>query len=431
MMLWGVLLFALNTSIAVPEQSAVDAAPKTETAPETKTAAEPESEPALPPEPELLQIDREWEILFAPEDEVKSREAFKLAGEKLGDWKLDVAGADVTGQILLELSQTPIKEPILRALREKMGRPVDLEDFLFFIDDVLVAGNEGWRGKLITLTPGRARAAGIFIHPQEIFKKKKPRIYADGWFELNVEPPQEREKIVRAKNGDLLGSGWYLRYPNPYGEAGRFKALAKHNPSGTFHTRMKSLVKQLRAQGAYVTVESTLRRRERGYLMWGAFILSRADSEEKVEKLLRKLWSRKKRWGLRIPIRWRHPDGWEANIEAARQMAEAYAVVYATEGGARASNHYDGVAIDISAVGLPRKLRLKSPSGEVRIFNLSNKNQTRDLNLTPKLIDWINEYFEVEKLEMDYPHWDDKAPAKESEPDPSVPSGHLPLAGEE
>jgi hypothetical protein len=121
---------------------------------------------------------------------------------------------------------------------------------------------------------------------------------------------------------------------------------------------------------------------------------------KRIEKLNRD-------WQLDVPITWRHPDGWRATREAARQMADTYGVDYATEKGAKDSDHYDGAAADIWAVGLPRKLTLVAPDGAKETFDLADPEQTRDLNLTPELIEWVEEHFRFEKLRTDYPHWGD------------------------
>ena len=88
-------------------------------------------------------------------------------------------------------------------------------------------------------------------------------------------------------------------------------------------------------------------------------------------------------------------------------MAEAYDVVYATEGGARYSRHYEGVAVDFVAIGLPRELTLYAPDGEIADFDLSRPDHTRDLSLEPELIAWVQRHFGLQKLTSDYPHWND------------------------
>jgi hypothetical protein len=170
---------------------------------------------------------------------------------------------------------------------------------------------------------------------------------------------------------------------------------------------VRALLEQLRAQGADVALTSTLRRRERGYLMWGAFRLSRVQDARDAKRTVGDLERANRDWKLAIPIRWDHPGGWQSTVEAAREMADTYEVVYATEQGARDSNHYTGVAADFVAVALPRKLKLRAPDGAVREFDLSAAQESRDLSLSPELIRWTEIHFGLRKLLSDYPHWED------------------------
>jgi hypothetical protein len=88
-------------------------------------------------------------------------------------------------------------------------------------------------------------------------------------------------------------------------------------------------------------------------------------------------------------------------------MAETYEVVFATREGARASDHYTGRAVDLVALRLPRRLVLRAPGGEVGRFDLSGSDESRDLSLSPKIIDWVETNFGLRKLRADYPHWSD------------------------
>ena len=146
----------------------------------------------------------------------------------------------------------------------------------------------------------------------------------------------------------------------------------------------------------------------RGYLIYGSYLLSKSKTRRQVKRRVRRLNRYNRAWGLKVPIRWTHPRGWRATIEAARKMADTYGVAYATAGGARRSYHYDAGAVDFWAVGLPRTLKLKAPDGAKRTFDLSDPGETRDLNLTPALIEWIEAHYGFEKLKTDYPHWNDK-----------------------
>ena len=163
---------------------------------------------------------------------------------------------------------------------------------------------------------------------------------------------------------------------------------------------------QLEQQGAEVWVTSSVRSRERGYLMWGAFLLSRA-SESEVTGIVEQLNAANQAWGLHVPILWRHPEGLQETQEAGRQMADAYDVVYATERGARYSSHYTGKAVDLVAIDLPRTVSLIAPNGTERTFDLSGEDHPRDLSLEPELIAWIETHFAFSKLHSDYPHWTD------------------------
>jgi hypothetical protein len=88
-------------------------------------------------------------------------------------------------------------------------------------------------------------------------------------------------------------------------------------------------------------------------------------------------------------------------------MAETYEVVYATEAGARASDHYTGRAVDLVVLALPRQLALLAPNGEIGRFDLSPPRAARDLSLSPEVIEWLEENFDLTKLRSDYPHWSD------------------------
>ncbi len=345
-----------------------------------------------PPVSDAVDADRSWDVLPADAD---ASERLAIAGQRLGSRSLNVAGAVLDGGTLIALSR---QRPLVRSVREHLRLPVDVGDLILFLDDYL----EAPRSPDVVIPPGRARSAGILLHPQDVFRDE-PREY--GGSRLALAPPASQEGLRPPRNGALLGPRWAARYQQPEDEAGRMAALAAMNPS--FAERVGSLITQLRDQGATVVVESTVRDRRRGYLLYGSYLLSRADSAKDVRRRVKRLRRLNRRWRLKVPIRWRHPKGWRATIAAATQMAETYGVDYATERGARKSDHYDGEAIDLWAVGLPRQLKLHAPDGTFLWMNLSGDEQSRDLSLTPELIDWIEAHFELEKLRRDYPHWKD------------------------
>ncbi len=362
-----------------------------------------------------IQVDRAWEILEPPKkkgDPDALRPVMRQAGELLATWRIHVGGSDLDGARLIAIADKKPDEPFLRLVREELRRPFDLEDLLLFLDDVLVAGDAGLRGKQVWVPGGRARNAGITIHPQDVFKKNRPRLFADGWDELNIDKPKRPAKLSPAEDGDLLGPNWSARFLNPTSDQGMLDVLAEQNASGTYAERIRSLRRQVREQGGEFYIFTTVRNRTRGYLMWGAFMLSRMKTEGGVRAGVDKLNRLNREWGLNVPIKWEVPKDWRATREAAREMSDAYDVVYATERGAKNSNHYGGKAVDIGVFGLPRSLTLTAPDGATKSWDLSAPEQTRDLNLTPELIDWVEKHFRMSKLVMDYPHWNDAAPPK-------------------
>ncbi len=323
----------------------------------------------------------------------------------LGDRPLNLAGVDISPRLLREIAEDHPKEPLLRTARELLRRPVDLDDFLLFLDDLLLASARGLPRTQIILPPGRARNAGILLHPRDIFKPVRGKHYGDNGGTLLISPPTSQEKLRPAKNGALASPRWAARYRQPQTEQGRLRALARRNPN--FAGRISNLTDQLSDQGAWVHIESTVRKRERGFLIYGSYWLSKAKNSRQLKRRIRRLNKFERQWGLRIPIRWKHPKGWRATVRAAGRLAETYGVDYATKTGARKSDHYDGLAVDLWAVDLPRQVTLRAPDGATETFDLSGPQEPRDLSLTPVLIDWIEAHFMLKKLRGDYPHWGD------------------------
>jgi len=353
-----------------------------------------------------MSANREWDVLKPINPTRDVRAVLRDAATELGDWEIDLAGIKIDGAFLAELADGELEEPITRHIREKTKRAIDVADFLYFLDDVLKAGQDGRRGEPLFVHAGRARSAGILVHPDDVFKGK-PRQYPRRKT-LSVDEPRPQAEYPPAEDNDPLGPNWTTRFKNPSDAAEMYLALAKTRPQATYASRIASLLAQIERQGAEVYVTSTVRNKHRGYLMWGGFTLSKATSEAAVDEQIALLNLRNEEWGLNAPITWAHPDGWEATVEAARVMTDTYDVVYATEKGAKYSNHYGGEAADFVAIGLPRELTLHAPDGEHRVFDLSDPEQTRDLSLTPELIGWVSEHYGFRKLESDYPHWNDR-----------------------
>jgi hypothetical protein len=365
----------------------------------------------------FIQINENWDVLKTArsfkghQEGYLYRQVFLEAAERLEGRLIWLAGVEVTGKVLSDLAQKAKDEPFVRVVREGLRRPVDLHDFSLFLDDLLLAYQKGLTQKTVWVPPGRARKAGILLHPQDVFKKNQPRNYAQKQNKISIDETIPPIKYPPAKDGDPLGPNWTARYKAPGNRKTKLEALKKINPSGTYVQRIKMLITQLEQQGCEVYVYSTVRDRRRGYLMWGAYLVSRQKTKTKLSKSVRMLKKLNRRWKLNVPIRWMHPGGWKKTREAARLMADAYNVVYATKRGASKSKHYDGEAVDLVAHGLPRQLTLIDPQGNKKTFDFSAADQSRDLSLTPELIDWIEDHFQMKKVRSDYPHWDDKAPS--------------------
>jgi hypothetical protein len=355
---------------------------------------------ALPKDIESIKTDRNWNALPGP----NLHKALDRAIDLLGRRTIILAGARIDGKTLSDIQKRSQGADLTRAFREHLRIPIDPEDFLFFLDDLFLAPANVFLGRPIDLSPDRLRAAGILLHPDGVFRAR-PRKYGENRDRILVKTPVLRKDKRPPPAGAYLGPRWTNLYQEARSAEDRLWALYRKNPD--FATRMRSLIKQLRAQGVQLSVESTVRDRRRGFLIYGAFMLSRSRSQSKVNFLLSRLPRLQKSWALDLAINWSHPDGWKRTIHEARKMADAFSVTYATENGARRSDHYDGRAIDLYAVGLPRTLRLKSPKGQTKRFDLYAATQSRDLNLTPELVEWIEKHFELRKLRKDYPHWRD------------------------
>jgi len=343
--------------------------------------------------------DRQWEALKISDS---YSDMLRQAAAQIGTFRFYFADNWIDGPRLQRLADLCAGDDPRRAMRESFNKPVDTEDFLFFLDD-LIAQRKLYG--VVYVTSSRARSAGILLHPDDVFYGK-PRVYGAQGLPLALDKPKTYDNLKPANDGDYPGGGWALRYRDTYGEKNHYAAFSRTKKGARFARRIKSLVTQLRAQGAIVAINSSVRNQKRGYLMWGAFALSRAQSGKDVADLAARLNRINEEYALGVSIKWSYEGDWRRTVESAREMADVYDVVYATERGALSSSHYDGNAVDFAATGLPRKIRLKAPDGAARTFDLSDPAHSRDLSLSPELIEWIELHFKMEKLRSDYPHWE-------------------------
>ena len=120
------------------------------------------AQPAAAGEPTTIWTNRKLEVI-KPRKGLRS--LYRQAGKLLGDWTIVVSGMQIDGSRLVELSKKSPKEPFVRVVREDFRFPVDVNDFVYFLDDVLREGKKGLRGKVVWVLPGRGRAAGLLVHP--------------------------------------------------------------------------------------------------------------------------------------------------------------------------------------------------------------------------------------------------------------------------
>lgn len=341
-----------------------------------------------------LVTDRRWDVL--PAEGLAAQLA--AAASCFQSRTLDLDGLAVDAKTLRVWSAAAQDPEPTRALREVARRPLRPEGLVRLLDDLCRAPAL----ERPTLTGGRARKSGIFVSVGAVFEGELQRY---GGMELAVDPPLDYRSLDAPEDGTVVSSRWAARYLEPESDDDKLAMLRAAN-SG-FAGRVVDLVKQLQAHGATVVVESAVRSRARGYLLFGSYWLSRSQTPAEIAHRQARLTAYQSSWAQGVDIDWHHPDGPEASVRAARALADTFGVVYATYRGARNSKHYDGEAVDLSVVGLPRRLRLKAPDGALRSFDLSGADEPRDLSLTPVLVDWIELHFGLRKLRRDYPHWSD------------------------
>jgi len=352
-----------------------------------------------------LATNQDWEALPEPADEAALRLDFALASWIFaaapgGIVSVGFAGEEIDARRLARWAATPLTRSLVTAVREDLRRPVDVHDLALFLDDLITTG----RLHDVTVPAGRARSEGLLVHPREVYQNQD---WAYGTRPLATAASLAMPHTDPAEDGTPLGVGWTARFANPRTVAERLDALTGERPEAGLAERVASLGAQIEAQGGLFWVTSTVRDPRRGLLLWGSFLLSQARSAAQVEASVSRLEAAAERWGVSVDIVWRHPEGWQATVRAATEMAEAYDVVYATERGARSSRHYGGLSVDMVAIGLPASLTLVGSDGVAATFDLSDPSHTRDLSLEVDVVRWVERHFALRKLDSDYPHWTD------------------------
>ncbi len=230
-----------------------------------------------------ISPDREWDVLPPAEDDAAARSALAIASWHLVDCAgVELAGVHLDARRLQAWASAPMNEPLERYVREDARRPIDLTDTLFLLDDVI----RDDRCDEVVLPAGRARSAGLLVHPSDVFRDQS-RDY--GRRSLDTSRPTPQRWVPPAQDGTPLGVRWTTRFPNPETAGDRLDALVQERPDSDFHERIASLAAQLESQGALVWITSTARDPRRGYLLWGSFLLSKTRSAADVSVARRRL----------------------------------------------------------------------------------------------------------------------------------------------
>ena len=102
------------------------------------------------------------------------------------------------------MSQSSIDEPMTRVMREAMGGAVDPEDFIFFLDDVLGESQYESGEEEVWITPSRARKAGIFLHPDDVFQAGARRYGEHGF--PSTDRPRVQSDLPPAQDERCAGT---------------------------------------------------------------------------------------------------------------------------------------------------------------------------------------------------------------------------------
>lgn len=171
---------------------------------------------------------------------------------------------------------------------------------------------------------------------------------------------------------ELSGPNWVRRFP---------QSTSVDDLTEPFRSNVKRFLGALSAAGARVIIASTLRPRERAYLMhYSAAIVRRKILPERVPPM------------DGVSIEWVHPSA-HASLSAAMAMASAYCIVHPP---AIDSNHTRGRAIDMRIESILGKSVAMADGKLAKVC----KHTDKDSDLFA-----IGATYNVIKLVPDIPHW--------------------------
>lgn len=180
---------------------------------------------------------------------------------------------------------------------------------------------------------------------------------------------------------ELSGLAWVSKFPN---------STSVDDLVDPFKSNFKKFIAALGAAGATVTVEATMRPKERAYLMHWSFEIAKANTDpEKVPAM------------AGVDIEWVHRDekgnkSVPSSKTAAGIMVDAYEIVYEP---VLASRHTEGKAADIDISWNSKDLTVKDASGK----DVTIKTGFKDGSNTQ--LHTVGKSYDVVKLVSDPPHW--------------------------
>ncbi len=178
----------------------------------------------------------------------------------------------------------------------------------------------------------------------------------------------------------LSGPVWVSRFPN---------SISVDDLVDPFKSNAKKFISALRNAGATVSISSTLRSKERAYLMHWSFKISAGYSPENVPAM------------QGVEIEWVHRDDkGKANLPASKtaadMMVSGYEIAYEP---ALASRHTEGKAIDMDISWTTPDLTITDGAGKSVTIKTGLKNGSN------AELHKVGASYAVIKLLSDPPHW--------------------------
>lgn len=198
------------------------------------------------------------------------------------------------------------------------------------------------------------------------------------WRALNGPVPAPPPAPKAADPKKLSGASWWRANQAKFPNSDKVGDLA-----GSFQSNVKAFLKALEAAGASVDVASTLRNKERAFLMHYSWEVSRGNVKPaKVPA------------NSALDIVWDHGDD-KASVQGAKEMADLFKLKFKPS---LTSRHIEGKAIDMS-ISWSGTLKIADKKGKtVEIGSPTNGESNKELHK-------LGATYGVVKHPTDPPHW--------------------------